>query len=115
MHKRTRPSFSPEFRLETAQLVIDHGASIRETADAMGVGKSAMNKVGTAAALRAHRQVVSKHTNDTRLATYPRARKAAQEGRRRKINIKKGYRSIDLGLDKRNQREPHSITGLRSL
>jgi transposase len=44
MSKRTRPSFSPEFRLEAAQLVVDQGRSIREAAEAMGVGKSTMDK-----------------------------------------------------------------------
>src|SRR3990167_3252838 len=44
MSKRTRPIFSPEFRLESAQLVTDQGCSIREAAEAMGVGKSTMDK-----------------------------------------------------------------------
>lgn len=44
MSKRTRPTFSPEFRLEAAQLVVDQSRSIREAADAMGVGKSTMDK-----------------------------------------------------------------------
>ena len=37
MNKRTRRIFSPEFRLEAAQLVVDQGRSIGEAADAMGV------------------------------------------------------------------------------
>ena len=37
--KRT---FSPEFRLEAAQLVVDQGYSLREACDAMGVSKSTM-------------------------------------------------------------------------
>lgn len=44
MNKRTRRTFSPEFRLEAAQLVVDQGRSIREAANAMGVGKSTMDK-----------------------------------------------------------------------
>ena len=44
MNRRTRPTFSPEFRLEAAQLVVDQDRSIREAADAMGVGKSTMDK-----------------------------------------------------------------------
>lgn len=44
MSKRTRPTFTPEFRLEAAQLVVDQGRSIREAAEAMGVGKSTMDK-----------------------------------------------------------------------
>jgi len=30
MFKRTRPNFTPEFRLECAQLVVDKGYSVRE-------------------------------------------------------------------------------------
>jgi len=44
MKKRTRPKFSPEFRLEAAQLVVDQGRSIRAAAEAMGVGHSTMDK-----------------------------------------------------------------------
>ena len=44
MTKRTRPSFTPEYRLEVAQLVLDQGYSIREAANAMNVGKSTVDK-----------------------------------------------------------------------
>lgn len=44
MNKRTRPTFSPEFRREAAQLVVEKGYSIREAAEAMGVGVSTMDK-----------------------------------------------------------------------
>jgi transposase len=44
MSKRTRPTFNPEFRLEAAQLVVDQNYTIRDAADAMGVGKSTLNK-----------------------------------------------------------------------
>ncbi|MBV1913788.1 MAG: transposase [Pseudomonadales bacterium] len=44
MSKRTRPTFNPEFRLKAAQLVVNQGRSIREAADAVGVGKSTMYK-----------------------------------------------------------------------
>ena len=42
--KITRQRFSPGFRLESAQLVLDQGYSVREAAKAMGVGKSTMDK-----------------------------------------------------------------------
>ena len=42
--KKTRPTFTPEFRLESAQLVVDQKYSVREAAEAMGVGKSTMDK-----------------------------------------------------------------------
>ena len=44
MSNRTRPTFSPEFRLKAAQLVVNQGRSIRDAAEAMGVGKSTMDK-----------------------------------------------------------------------
>jgi len=44
MNKKTRPTFTPEFRLESAQLVVDQNYSVREAAEAMGVGKSTMEK-----------------------------------------------------------------------
>ena len=44
MNKKTRPRFTPEFRLESAQLVVDQDYSVREAAQAMGVGKSTMDK-----------------------------------------------------------------------
>jgi transposase len=44
MSKRTRKPFSPEFRLETAQLVVDQGYTHDEAANAMGVGFSTIGK-----------------------------------------------------------------------
>lgn len=38
------PNFSPEFRLETAQLVLDQGYTNKEAAEAMGVGYSTIGK-----------------------------------------------------------------------
>jgi len=44
MKRNTRRSFSPEFRLESAQLVVDQHYSIREAASAVGVGHSTMDR-----------------------------------------------------------------------
>ena len=44
MKKNIRATFSPEFRLEAAQLVVDQGRTIRDAAQAMGVGHSTMDK-----------------------------------------------------------------------
>ena len=44
MAKKNGPNFSFEFRLETAQLVVDQGYSHKEAADAMGVGYSTIGK-----------------------------------------------------------------------
>ena len=44
MSKRTRPTYSPEFRLEVAQEVVDNGRSVRDVSDALGLGKSTVDK-----------------------------------------------------------------------
>ena len=44
MTKKTRPTYSPEYKIECAQLVLDQGYSIREAAEAMSVGKSTLDK-----------------------------------------------------------------------
>ncbi len=44
MRSKTRRTFSPEFRLESAQLVVDQNYSIREAAQAVGVGHSTLDK-----------------------------------------------------------------------
>jgi transposase len=40
--KKTRRSFSPEFKLEAAQLVVNQQYSIRQACQAMGVSKSSL-------------------------------------------------------------------------
>lgn len=42
--KKTRPTYSPEFRLEVAQEVVDKGRSVRDVADSLGLGKSTVDK-----------------------------------------------------------------------
>lgn len=44
MTTRNKRNFSPEFRLECAQLIVDQGYSVREAAEAMNVGKSTIDK-----------------------------------------------------------------------
>ena len=44
MKRNTKRSFSPEFRLESAQLVVDQNYSVREAARAVGVGYSTMDR-----------------------------------------------------------------------
>lgn len=39
---KTRRTFSPEFKLESAQLVVDQGYTLKAACEAMGVGKSTM-------------------------------------------------------------------------
>lgn len=40
--KKVRRSFDPQFRLESAQLVVDQGYSIRAACESMGVSKTTM-------------------------------------------------------------------------
>jgi transposase len=44
MTAKTRPRFNSEFKVECAQLVLDQWYYIREAADAMNVGHSALDK-----------------------------------------------------------------------
>ena len=44
MAKQKKPKYSPEFRLEVAQQVVDEQRSVRDVADAMGIGKSTVDK-----------------------------------------------------------------------
>ena len=44
MAKKTRRTFSPEFRPESATLVVEQHYSVREAATAVGGGHSTMDK-----------------------------------------------------------------------
>ena len=59
MTGKTRRTFTPEFKLEAAQLVVEQNYSIREAASAMNVGKSTMDK--WVRQLRNERQGTSSH------------------------------------------------------
>lgn len=43
MKKRTRATYTPEFRLEAAKLVTEHHYTVREAAEAMNVSKSSID------------------------------------------------------------------------
>ena len=44
MKKPTRPTYSPEFRLEVAQEVVDKARSVRDVAQSLGLGQSSVDK-----------------------------------------------------------------------
>jgi len=44
MTKKTRATYSPEFRLEVAQQVVDAGRTPKEVADSLDLGKSTVDK-----------------------------------------------------------------------
>ncbi|SDH45293.1 Transposase [Vibrio xiamenensis] len=69
MIKRTRRTFSAEFRLEAAQLVLDQNYTVVEAAKAMGVGKSTMDKWVSRPELREH--FGSGNTSSERQTPHP--------------------------------------------
>ena len=44
MTKRTRATYSPEFRIEVAQQVVDAGRTAKEVANSLDLGKSTVDK-----------------------------------------------------------------------
>jgi transposase len=44
MTRKRRPNFSPEFKLESAQLVVDQNYSVRQAAEAVNVSSTSMDK-----------------------------------------------------------------------
>ena len=61
MTKKTRPTYTPESRLESANLVIEHGYSIREASETMNVSKGSIE--GWVTRLRKEQKgVISKGT-----------------------------------------------------
>jgi len=42
MNKKTKRTFTPEFRLECAQLIVDKGYSYRQASEAMNVGSTTL-------------------------------------------------------------------------
>jgi hypothetical protein len=68
MSKRTRKTFSPEFRLETAQLVVDQGYTHDEAAKAMGVGFFNHRQMGETTSEIARWRACEGNTHDARTA-----------------------------------------------
>ncbi|VCX27883.1 Putative transposase (identified by ISEscan HMM) [Escherichia coli] len=87
MNKKTKRTFTPEFRLECAQLIVDKGYSYRQASEAMNVGSTA-RELGTPAQAR-RRYYALCHTHYSRPATYPRAGKASSPSGGTKYDIKK--------------------------
>ncbi|CAK6608567.1 Transposase [Providencia stuartii] len=71
MAKRIRRLFSAEFKLEAAQLVLDQSYSVVEAANAMGVGKSTMDKWVRQLKLRTQRDFTESVTHDARTSRNP--------------------------------------------
>ncbi|WP_284209232.1 IS3 family transposase [Thalassotalea eurytherma] len=98
MTKKSRKNFSPEFRLETAQLVVDHGYTHEEAAKAMNVGFSTIGK--WVKQLKEERQgKAPKATPMTpeQLKIRELEKKIERIELEKEI-LKKGYGSVDVGL-----------------
>ncbi len=61
MIKQKRPTYSAEFKLEAAQLVVDGVHTVKEAAELMSVSKSAMDK--WVRQLKQERNGSNEHTN----------------------------------------------------
>jgi len=84
MSNKTRRTFRQDFRLESAQLVLDQGYSIGEAASAMDVGKSTMDK--WVRQLKEERGGITTHPN----ALTPDQRKIQElEKRIKRIELEK--------------------------
>ncbi|MGR3172578.1 IS3 family transposase [Vibrio vulnificus] len=98
MTKRTRRTFSPEFKLEAAQLVVDQGYSVVEASKAMNVSKSAMDK--WVRQLKQERQGITPKAaplTPEQIEIRELKKRIAELEEHNEI-IKKGYSSVDVGL-----------------
>ncbi|WP_157420055.1 IS3 family transposase [Oceanisphaera avium] len=98
MTTRPKRNFTPEFRLEAAQLVIDQNYTVRQAAEAMSVGYSTMDTWA--------RQLRKERNGETSKATpmtpdqlrIRELEKRIREIEMEKDILKKGYRSLDVRL-----------------
>ncbi|WP_376765285.1 IS3 family transposase [Vibrio cholerae] len=98
MAKKKGPNFSPEFRLETAQLVLDQGYSQKEAAQAMGVGYSTIGKwVNQLREERSGKSPKAMPMTPEQIEIRE-LKKRIERLELEKEVLKKGYRSVDVGL-----------------
>ncbi|QWN38101.1 IS3 family transposase [Cobetia sp. 4B] len=94
--KRT---FSPEFRLEAAQLVVDQGYTLKAACEAMGVGKSTMEYwVRRLRAERAGKAPLKGEALTPEQREIQELKRKLRRVEEEKAILKKGYRSLDVGL-----------------
>ncbi|WP_417535158.1 IS3 family transposase [Methylophaga sp.] len=94
---KQRRSFTPEFKLEAASLVVDQNYSVPEACQALGVGESALRR--WVKQLQAER---GGHTPASKALTQEQQRIQELEARVKRLEqektiFKKGYRSLDVG------------------
>ena len=96
MNKKTKRTFTPEFRLECAQLIVDKGYSYRQASEAMNVGSTTLES--WVRQLRRERQGIAASATPI---TPERAGKASSPSGGTKYDIKKGYRALNVRLAER--------------
>ncbi|HCC5806001.1 TPA: IS3-like element ISEc31 family transposase, partial [Escherichia coli] len=119
MNKKTKRTFTPEFRLECAQLIVDKGYSYRQASEAMNVGFTTLES--WVRQLRRERQGIAPSATPI-TPDQQRIRELEKQVRRleeQNTIFKKGYRALDVRLAERftivaRLSDSHSVVSLCS-
>ncbi|MCN5642628.1 IS3 family transposase [Escherichia coli] len=119
MNKKTKRTFTPEFRLECAQLIVDKGYSYRQASEAMNVGSTTLES--WVRQLRRERQGIAPSATPV-TPDQQRIRELEKQVRRleeQNTIFKKGYRALDVRLAERftivaRLSDSHSVVSLCS-
>ncbi|EFI5784028.1 IS3-like element ISEc31 family transposase [Escherichia coli] len=119
MNKKTKRTFTPEFRLECAQLIVDKGYSYRQASEAMNVGPTTLES--WVRQLRRERQGIAPSATPI-TPDQQRIRELEKQVRRleeQNTIFKKGYRALDVRLAERftivaRLSDSHSVVSLCS-
>ncbi|HBB7487007.1 TPA: IS3 family transposase [Escherichia coli] len=101
MNKKTKRTFTPEFRLECAQLIVDKGYSYRQASEAMNVGSTTLES--WVRQLRRERQGITPSATPI-TSDQQRIRELEKQVRRleeQNTIFKKGYRAPNVRLAER--------------
>ncbi|EFI8212346.1 IS3 family transposase, partial [Escherichia coli] len=101
MNKKTKRTFTPEFRLECAQLIVDKGYSYRQASEAMNVGSTTLES--WVRQLRRERQGITPSATPI-TPDQQRIRELEKQVRRleeQNTIFKKGYRALNVRLAER--------------
>ncbi|RXA97344.1 IS3 family transposase [Escherichia coli] len=101
MNKKTKQTFTPEFRLECAQLIVDKGYSYRQASEAMNVGSTTLES--WVRQLRRERQGITPSATPI-TPDQQRIRELEKQVRRleeQNTIFKKGYRALNVRLAER--------------
>ncbi|EFC5159444.1 IS3 family transposase [Escherichia coli] len=119
MNKKTKRTFTPEFRLECAQLIVDKGYSYRQASEAMNVGSTTLES--WVRQLRRERQGIAPSAPPI-TPDQQRIRELEKQVRRleeQNTILKKLYRALDVRLAERftivaRLSDSHSVVSLCS-